>query len=41
MMKSLLNGILLALVAAAYGLWFGVRVAAYPFSLLRRRLGRA
>jgi hypothetical protein len=36
-MKSLMNALLLALVAIAYGLWFGLRLLCLPLVWLYRR----
>jgi hypothetical protein len=36
-MQRWCNGVLLALVACGYGLWFGVRVVSAPLCWLYRR----
>jgi hypothetical protein len=36
--RSIVNAVLLVLVAAAYGLWFGVRVVWAPLAWLIRRM---
>ncbi|WP_256444965.1 MULTISPECIES: hypothetical protein [unclassified Paludibacterium] len=40
-MSRLLNGVLLALVAVAYGLWFGLRLLGWPFAWLWQQRPRS